>query len=463
MAIKTYYGICKTVATEEVKQVEVDDLSILEDSFNFNTGDLLVVYMTYTNEVAEPRIVVSGGDTELEQSLSDDTGKAIKTRNTLVDAVGAWDDGETVIFAYTNNLSGVADNTYYWELINGAPSTETVYGVTKLFGNEDMSIAEWMDTDTDTDLTTALTPIMLKRFYKLLTGDEEEEDPQIAPLVGLNWIPNGTGDLSTLGMLSLNTSGRGINITYPLTKAVQDIANPLITGAMVKRTSQLTNDGPPSGSTGAGYPYITTRMATATTLYAGSVPFLNTSDGTNNKLSIGSNSLQGMNINGGSGKVVTIWPNVKINGPLETTGNLKTAYITCTGINSTGNIQLNNKQLVTTGTIKAGVFEEGGTALKNKYSGKLWTRLVKKENLTINANSQTGHLYIDLAYSGWTPIGIVGFNLNYANASSTGDATWCHLWEQSITGGKLEFAIRNHKNAKVKIHAWFYILYVKNV
>ena len=119
MAVRTFYGTCKTASNVSQKKVYVPDVE-LADNFNFIEGDLLVVFFAQTNTVSEPSIVVYLQDPEEELSTTTDSGKLIKSVDVEANMENSWAAGETVVFAYTQLATA---GTYYWELINGFHAT----------------------------------------------------------------------------------------------------------------------------------------------------------------------------------------------------------------------------------------------------------------------------------------------------------------------------------------------------
>ena len=471
MAVKTYYGTCITAKGESNKIVVVKDPDITTGGFTFNIGDLLVVYFKNTNTATAPYLTITNGDTEQEVSIQNDTGKAIKTRSLEVDAVSAWESGETVIFAYTANLAG-NDNNYYWEIVNGAPSTEGVYGVTKLYGNKNTNISDFLNKSlSDSDFDKALTPGLLKKLYNILSGRITETPTTTgASSLGLKWTPKiTTSNMVTLGTLSLDSNSNfGVEIKYPLTSIIE--------GGAPKKTSQLANDGPdPSNSgnlTEDGKFYLTQYIPSSKWIYSTynsnkHYGVLQPDNGSGNTTLRSRNILY---LTGTSG--ITITPQSGATGTLTVNGNLSMPQkkltcgaITSAGITASGAIDAGANQIMTTGNLKGKKIYENGTLLKEKYSGILQT-VSFTQKIKVKKGGSSGHQYITLTKKGWTPIGIVGCNLNYGKAGYEGDATWCHLWEYSIRYNKskyeLEYAVRNHANREVTINAVFYVLYVKN-
>ena len=247
MARKVYYGICPAAAggdNNNEYSVYINDLDITANSFNFNKGDLLVVFFAYKNIAAAPKLIIYINNTEFQPSISSDSGKFIKTHDDIANCEGAWGDGETVIFTYT--LAG--NNTYYWELVNGVHCSTDVYGVTKTFDDSDFD--NWITTSIDLDDINSgesVAPKTLKKLYQLFAGDDE--------VPGLRWAPvSMVPNLQTLGTLSLG-EGVGVNITYPLEDTIRGLLPTEIT-----HTGQLINNGEGAGEgheTEESSPFIT--------------------------------------------------------------------------------------------------------------------------------------------------------------------------------------------------------------
>lgn len=463
MAVKTYYGTCTSAATASEKVVVIKSEEVTPNGFAFNEGDLLTVYFTESNEAENPSIVISNNSAEQAVSISTDSGKEIKTRNIQVDAVGAWDAGETVIFAYTGTTGN--DNVYYWELVNGAPSTEEIYGVTKLFGNSNTSVSEWLSLSDPSDYTKALTPGVLKKYHKLLTGQASEEKQEF-PTLKLTWFPSESipegSTMTQLGLLALmDDKNQGIEITYP----IEQMIDQKVAAVNKTSTNEFINNGPgnfPENVTTDGGFYITNVLPSNKSLYYADTPnnyaFLVPKQDTTNNLVL--NSPANITLNGTNGTVVN--NGLTLNGALNTKGNTITAGAINSGkITASGAIDAGANQIKTTGRLDGKTIYENGTSLNTKYSGKLLVRRLTYKNISISKGGGTPHLYQPVAYSGYTPIGVVGINLDQVNTSQ--DASFCHLWEWSLKSNNVEFAIRNYKNRAVKINAIIDVLYVKDV
>ena len=446
MATRTYYGTCKTGSGVSQKKVYVPDED-LNTNFQFIKGDLLVVFFSQTNTVISPSIVVYNQDPELETSTTSDSGKLIKTLDVQSNLQNAWAAGETVIFAYTKQGTS---NTYYWELVDANHASVQTYGDTKLFDVKE-NFQTWIaGEEDDADSTVALTPNMLKRLFNLMVSENEEEE---AP-IGLKWSPGMSGTAQRLGTLSLTNGTKGVPITYPIE---QKIANYIAQHNPVTRTSQLDNDGEGTN------PFITKipgnlYFGSNQGLYYGTTPStakfrinLNYSDNNNNKIVIGQTSdtsLAGITL----GKPTAIIGNTNVTGTINTTGKITATVGSGAGLSTNGIIQ------------------EKGQDLSARYSPKLQVvkftdqvgKIAKGKTSTRNNNT---HLHIPVNKSGWTPIGVVGYNVNYLPPHKTGDALFANVWEcylKTISGvPNVEYSIYNLHDKDIYVQIDVYVLYTQ--
>ena len=414
MAVRTYYGTCITEADESIKEVYVSDSDLAQGTFNFEEGDLLVVFFADTNTENEPSIVVYNKDTNQEVSTSDDSGKLIKSLDIEANMANAWAAGETVIFAYTQK--SIDPGTYYWELIDGAHATTETYGDVKLDNTEDIEL-QW---------EPGTTPI-------------ETDD--------------------VLGTLGLNNGTNSIEITYPIQTLINE---KFATIPVINYTGQLINNGNGGGvghETETSEPFITRIPADNIYFANGNGIKYGTPDGSNpSSVILNSDRVTitpALNVNGGatfSNRAVVSNGGIGITGDSTITGNLT--------VNGSGK-----------GIIYAlGEIYEGGTAqenrLVNKYSKKLKTESFNDKTGSIDPQTSCGHKYVNIAQSGWTPLGIVGYNINY-NGTNSSDPRYANLWECSLYSkntNQIQYCIFNTAsgNRKIDVNISFTVLYVKN-
>ena len=467
MASKVFYGTCITAADVEEKSVDIINPEVLTEEVPFAEGDLLVVYFAAGNETDAPSIVIHGEDTEQQPSTTTDSGKFIKTHNITADVAGAWGAGETVIFCYTQQDT---NQTYYWELINAVHSTEDIYGVTKLFGNENTDLSEWLSQDYPTDWTTALTPGMLKKLFEALVGpqpEEEDPDPEDTPtLLGLKWEPHDTAaEQEDLGVLSLTNDTAGVVITYPITSTVSQIVHQLVPES-IEYTGQLINNGNGGGEgheTDVSDPFITKFVPDDlyfiddAELYYTPVP--GSTDGAVSYITFGDDGLT----------LGDLYHPTVINGNTISLGG---PIVTPTAINNTLTV---TGAITGQSTAAATEFIEGGVSLIDKYSPKLEVETRTTETINIAANSRAGtvseaHLYLTVDDKvGFKPIGIVGFNINFTDSTHTDDPNRCFLWEahlmtrvvDGVSRQQIEYSLRNTRNSEVNVRVIFNVLYEK--
>lgn len=480
MAKRVYYGTCKSGSGEEQKKVYVPDIEIIDNKFNFEEGDLLTVFFAQKNDVDAPSIVIYNQDPEQESSTTIDGGKYIKTLDVEAGLADAWDAGETVIFVYTQQDTS---DSYYWELVDAAHATTTIYGNTKLFTiTDDNDFKEWITNDNISGPDdVAMTPYMLKRFYKLLkTAQDDQQEEDI--LLGLKWTPADYGSLETqpLGTLSFGIDGSAVTIDYPIQQIIQQYItnNPLIT-----HTGELYNNG--NGSTESAVdesaePFITRMVpnnlyfnngnglyyiyTTPATIWWGwqeipnpnagqtiSIPRIILND-SNDKIAIGGDS------NDDGLKGILLGKPTQINGNTSIYGDIATS----------GNIQANNnKTIYTGGNVKGKVLYEQcngdintGKPISQIYSKILVTKIKNTSNFTIAKGKHIAGDF-DVKESNLKPIALAGYNIT--NQTSGGqNASFCLPFAMILKDdGVIRYEIRNvNSNSDAKVFVQFRILYV---
>ena len=465
MAVRTYYGTCTTESDVSEKEVYVSDLDLVEtNTFNFEEGDLLTVFFADTNTVSSPSIVIINQDNGQEVSLIDDEGKLIKSLDIESGMENAWAAGETVIFAYTQQSTS---DTYYWELIDANHASIETYGDTKLFDENNLEDL-LSNEDEDKYSNLALTPTTLRKFFDLLNGkessEEEEEEEQVDPgikIIGLDWKvnPEITGDLDTLGTISLTgDASDGVAITYPIQAVIQE---KLGTITQIRYTGQLINNGngtsrdTEEGKTDpAGEPFITRMIPDnlyfndGNGLYYGNTPRIILND--NNNLSLD------------SGTEIVLKKPTNVNGTLQ-----------ALALKSTGVIQATNGgEISTSGNIKGRTLYENNVSLIDKYGPQY--KVIKKNlkndpavKVTLDQGKVSDHKYYNVDnVSGWTPIGVVGYNISELT-SNAGQPGRMNLWECCLTtyNNKIcvQYALYNMGTKRNTVYVTFNILYKKNI
>lgn len=475
---KVFYGICNSSADESEKAVIISDIELLAEDFVFEKGDLLTVFFANENTENSPTLVLYVNDTESEISTTIDEGKYIKSHDVEAELSNAWGAGETVIFAYTQQGTS---NIYYWELVDAVHASHQIYGVTRLFDDDitDQDFSDWIKSDPEeTDSNIALTPNALKRLYNLLSGqttnqpndsggseepspedpiepDPEEPEPEpVEPLIGLTWTPApemAEYETDNLGTLSLTGDSNGIDITYPIQALIDSRMG---STGMPTHTGQLVNNGN-GPDTQESNPFITKIVpdnlyfANSRGLYyttgTNSIPRIILNDNSN-RIAIGSDSDNTLS-------------SVYIAKPLTIKGK---TIVSTGGIAVTGASTISGG-LTVTGDGKATTLYENNVSLVNKYSKKLKVVKFNQKTGTISKNASCGHKHITITQSGWTPLGVVGYNVNYNNANSTGDSKYANVWECYLMNNTtVEYSIYNVKSSAINVQIDVYVLYVAN-
>lgn len=507
MAKRVYYGTCKSGSREEQKKVYVPDTDInINKKFNFEKGDLLVVFFAQKNDADEPSIVVYIQDSEQESSIIIDSGKFIKTLDVEAGLADAWDAGETVIFVYTQQDTS---KEYYWELVDAAHATTTIYGNTKLFDVANLEELLASDTVSEEYSELALTPIALKKFWDLIQPTNSEEsggqgdqgDQGDQQQYGLQWfvsedIPADT--LDVLGTLTLTKEDQGVKITYPIRALIEQYIPEIKT---ITHTGQLYNNGngaidnPVDETT---EPFITRMVpnnlyfnngnglyysyTTPDTIWWGMLEIPNPNAGqtisvpriilndSNNNIVIGQNnddSLSGIVIN----KPTKIGGKTNVIGPLVVEASEN--FIPQNQIGGNGSITASGTIISTNGNV-AGLTlyegkrpEDGGWwPLREKYSPLLQVVARSTGTIDIGKHGSVDHWTLDANnVSGWTPLCVVGYNINYAKDSSKSDARYGNVWECFLreSDKKIQYAVYNLRDSAISINITFYVLYKKNI
>ena len=456
MARRVYHGIAGAQPVDGVYRVDIHDIDITAGEFSFNEGDLLVVFFAAKNEVAQPKLAIYINDTENEVSISNDEGHFVKQYDVEADCTDAWDNGETVAFAYTQRGT---NETYYWEMINGVHASTEVYGDTKLFDlpvssedPEDLVFPDWINGELGAeteDTTTSLAPNMLKKLYQLLVKNDNQNQ-------GLIWTPE-TPSEQILGTLTLTSSGDSVNITYPLDSVIAAKIEEL--GDIPTHTSKLINDG--TGIIAANSePLITKRPADSIYFTTGNgLGYTYVSDqqlvedisriilnDESNKIVIGDEQDEDL-------------AGITLGKPTEVKGNLLVS----------GNIIAGEPLSVeqTSPEIMAPNFRENGVLLEEKYSPKLEVFKFSQicENIPTNSCGTPIHRTIDVSKSGYTPIGVVGYNVNMTGSSADGlEGYFANVWECYLKNSTtVEFSIYNLRNKAITVQMEIYVLYHKDI
>ena len=463
MAVRTYYGTCTTESDASEKKVYVPDTDLTEQDFNFQEGDLLVVFFAQTNTVSEPSIVVYLQDPEVETSTTSDTGKYIKSLDVEANMENAWAAGETVVFAYTQQSTA---ESFYWELVDGNHASVETYGDTKLF--DDNQLKNLLAGTYDGDEDIALTPNALKQFYDLLKSTEEEEEDD-SPLK-LKWNPV-EPDGQKLGTLSLTNDSSGVDITFPLEAKVTEIINRKEL-KNITHTGQLFNNGNGAdGEDGAtsedAEPFITRIVPENLYLngdqngifYGIPTQANNVIRATDTQVIVGNGSLtDGILLN----KFTTVGGNLTVNGTLTTTG-----IISATNANITTNGNVYGTTLYEKRNSKSYPLQQlygphYQVLRKNTKTEAQKTPIDVNRKVTLEGNKTTDHLYINVNdVDGYKPIGIVGYNISEFE-SNKGHPRLKNLWECCLNSdGRIQYAVQNLYDKKDVFYVMFDVLYQK--
>lgn len=438
---RVFYGYCSQGPDGDKYTVTVQDVDIQKD---FERGDLLVVHFAQDQGAEEPQLATSLYDTEQDTVISTDEGKFIKTVDVEITGIDkAWESGEAVIFVYTKQGDS---ETYYWQLVDSAPATTEVYGVTKLFDIANLNDVLNNDRTHDNE---ALTPAALKKFFDQLAGKDTDEEGETTPVqsaIKLKWIPK-TDSQYILGQLSLDDGQSSIDINFPFVEEVQAAVQNLIPQIENKtHTGQLTNNGNGGGTgheTDASEPFITKMVPE--NLYFGQGKGLANDGEENPKLALSSSGIQ-------ISAPLTVSSPATISNTLTTTGQI-----------SAGSAKIVTSGEINGGTVKGGTIYEGGVSLINKYSKKLEVFSINTGDFNIPGNKSSGHKTKSIAKSGYRALGCVGYNVNDKAGRSPAhfDPNYANVWECYLTDSNtLQYCVYNMSSSLITVNMTVYILYV---
>ena len=204
MASTIYYGKSGTERDVSVKEV------VMEEIPNFQPGDILSVYFTFGHLSNGPTLVVTNGDANQNNAISNDTGLSILAPGQGTAVIGSWTDGEVVNFSYTE----VPNNVFYWELIGKSIATDTIYGGVLL------------DATGDNENNSAISVGAAKRLLSsAAVGSISYETRQ---------FPSGATEVGDLTLTTYNPATGDTDTQTAVIKIPHDATYPPI--------SQITND-----------------------------------------------------------------------------------------------------------------------------------------------------------------------------------------------------------------------------
>ena len=146
---------------------------------------------------------------------------------------------------------------------------------------------------------------------------------------------------------------------------------------------------------------------------------------------------------------------------------VQAAYDDSTGL---GEVNITtNKVVLSTGYTPSeigniGTFSTTGLDIQGSYTigGAKLLKVVtsKRDNLSIGKNSTANGTFAVKAKSGYTPVGVVGFDLSNATSSGSG-ASYAVPLQIQLSGSSIGYQIRNSHSAAIKISLEVFVLYAK--
>lgn len=135
--------------------------------------------------------------------------------------------------------------------------------------------------------------------------------------------------------------------------------------------------------------------------------------------------------------------------------NLRFAVGNGTGVGARDNIfAAGNNGVYINGSLYSGMVGTSNTPRKMFTTGT-----AVSDNISISANNVSGAKTVSVAKTGYTPIGIVGYEIGNASTSGT-NASPCFPYIMRINGSNISFNIRNTSSSASKIKITFYVYYI---
>ena len=110
-------------------------------------------------------------------------------------------------------------------------------------------------------------------------------------------------------------------------------------------------------------------------------------------------------------------------------------------------------------TITAGRVFSGNSATTGDYRAMFTIGTAQVDNISISANNVSGAKTANATKTGYTPVGVVGYEIGNASTSGT-NAAPCFPYIMKIDGNNVSFNIRNSSSSASKIKIVFHILYI---
>lgn len=454
---QVYYGICKDNSNVEKKTVEIQNPIIENGVIDLAIGDVLVVKFDKGNTAPSPVISITTNEvSDGTPDVSADSGLRILI-NDLYE-VYDWEPQDLVAFVCVNigqetgvNGSDESVKTYAWKPIDFRIASEDAYGITKLVNDE----SELEENDE--------RPVS----YEIIKNKIDN----LANNLGLTYS-NGTLTL----IFPEGYNSKSVSIPVPPT-----------------RTSQLTNNGSDGNgvywssnsnnyvnSTAYGIGYQYTGTDSKKHVIRSIVPYGTiTSDGVeSHAIRIGRDALEAYQLGtkNSSGQLIEKDPYLRLYGNkidfmIDDGGQVRIGDVDIPGDTynpryifeankATFNKPLTANKLTTSSIVY------NGTELENRLTNfKIITYTTGK--FTLKANSAiTAHTTEDnRTYTipsrsdGYTPIGIVGYNMN----SEGEQVHYVNMWECYLNGNVIHYGVYNFSDkARTLTEIKFKVLFVKN-
>lgn len=438
------------------------------------------------------------------------------------------------------------NDTLYYMLVRGARANSEYYGLTKLFTDQFgegkyKNFREWLaDEEAEEDKVTAATPYLVKQLSEFLIGKieaqedeggDEGDDPTPAPpqeqtpAIKVEYSPQVTegykiGTLITSTntydiFIPNQTSGDSGESEIAIHNKTSDVENDadIVPGDTQGTFIHKRNEPKPGDAYTVGTYFITNVVNGGLYLYNPSgeagiyIADQGTASANNANAPVeGYLSAKSLIRRNGAGNIVL--NEGFSNRPLSIYGS------SIRFASDGSNTLILDSEVRANVPVRATEYSEGGISLVNKYAHALavlkvrlgegakkaaeaadtskisysiyqnntWTHVGRKRAIYQSGKGVTGHRYIQIKIPGYKPLGLVGYNISFASATSgytayddnnkkitadNSDASYQILWEFNLTGqqvsgtngyGLINYDSRNTKSTQVGFFIDAYVL-----
>lgn len=135
-------------------------------------------------------------------------------------------------------------------------------------------------------------------------------------------------------------------------------------------------------------------------------------------------------------------------------------YMLCVGNGTSDGSRANALMVTKAGSsIFSGRLLSGASATTGEYRSLFLKDSVYKDNISVGAGGVSGSQTVSAAKSGYTPVGVIGYQISNATSGGTNVAP-CFPYTFEIADNNIKFNIRNTSSSASKLKITFDVLYI---